>query len=124
MNLSRLKSSRLLSGGTWLKPLIASALPRIAMIELAVMLRALAGAVAAAAPDGERLAAQLPGHAFLGVVPDRLLPGDPAVGHAVLVEREDQGQAAGHLRFLPVKSPTWIILLSNLPNLPRRADKP
>jgi len=38
MNLSRLKSSRLLSGGTWLKPLIASALPRIAMIELAVML--------------------------------------------------------------------------------------
>ncbi len=35
---SRLKSSRLLRGGTWLKPLMASALPRIAMIELAVML--------------------------------------------------------------------------------------
>ena len=35
---SRLKSSRLLRGGTWLKPLIASALPRIAMIEFAVML--------------------------------------------------------------------------------------
>jgi hypothetical protein len=35
---SRLKSSRLLSGGTALKPLMASALPRIAMIELAVML--------------------------------------------------------------------------------------
>ena len=34
---SRLKSSRLLSGGTWLKPLIASALPRIAMMELAVI---------------------------------------------------------------------------------------
>ena len=33
MKRSRLKSSRLFSGGTWLKPLIASALPRIAMIE-------------------------------------------------------------------------------------------
>ncbi len=37
-NRSRLNSSRLFSGGTWLKPLIASALPRIAMIEFAVML--------------------------------------------------------------------------------------
>ena len=37
MNLSRLNSSRLLSGGTWLNPLMASALPRMAMIELAVM---------------------------------------------------------------------------------------
>ena len=35
---SRRNSSRLLSGGTWLKPLAASALPLMAMIECAVML--------------------------------------------------------------------------------------
>jgi hypothetical protein len=72
--------------------------------------RALTGAVATTAPEGELLAPQLPGNAFLGVVPDRLLPGDPAVRNAVLVQGEDEWQAAVH-RFLPVKSPTWIILL-------------
>src|SRR5258708_35124978 len=39
MKRSRLKSSRLFNGGTWVKTLIASALPRIAMIELAGMVQ-------------------------------------------------------------------------------------
>src|SRR5471032_740504 len=46
--------------------------------------RDLAGAVAAPAGHREGLAAHFPGNALLGVVPDSLLPGDPAVGHAVL----------------------------------------
>src|SRR5260221_360401 len=166
---SRLKSSRLLSGGAWLDPLMARALPRVGMIgvggvvggpgfppgaapaggqgregvggelvgektpaakgahaavaveELAVIERrdlvesldgerlaadgddrvggdagALAGALGAAPVHGERLAADLPGDPLLGVIPDRLLPGDPAVGDAVLVERQDEGQTSGH----------------------------
>jgi hypothetical protein len=60
-------------------------------------LGALAGAVRASAIDGERLAADLPGNALLGVVPNRLLPGDPAVRDPVLVERQDERKAAHRL---------------------------
>src|SRR6185312_9098319 len=48
------------------------------------------GALAAAPEDRERLVADLPGHPFLGVIPHRLLPGDPPVRDPVLVEREDE----------------------------------
>src|SRR5689334_6499163 len=59
--------------------------------------RTLAGAVATTAPEGELLSPQLPRHAFLGVIPDRLLPGDPTMGYPVLVEGEDEWQASSHV---------------------------
>src|SRR6185295_14714294 len=49
-----------------------------------------------------------------------LLPRDPSMGHAVLVERQDERKCSHLLMscFLPVKSPTWIIVLTTRSNLP------
>src|SRR5258708_5350531 len=61
--------------------------------------RAFPRAVAMPAVDRERFAPCFPSYTFLGVIPNSLLPGDPSVGNAVLVERQDEGKAS-HRRFL------------------------
>ena len=55
--------------------------------------RYLAGGLAFATADGECFGAGFPRDALLGVIPDRMLPGDPAVGNAILIERENQREA-------------------------------
>src|SRR5256885_10012051 len=52
-----------------------------------------------AAVENELLLAERPGHQVLCVVKARLLPGDPAVGHPVIIERQNQRNFARHTKF-------------------------
>ena len=67
------------------------------------------------AVDGEGMRADGPGDLVLGVVVAGMLPGDPAVGHAVGVQRQDQWMGAAQPRFREL-----VICMGKVPVPPRR----
>ena len=57
----------------------------------------LAGDAVFAAVDGKCMIAECPRHLIFGVVKTGVLPGDPAVRHAVGIERQHQRQGAARM---------------------------